>query len=659
MSERTPLLSGELQPQHPRRNSASSNHAPSASTTPWTLQSAATALVVQTRHSLSPSSSDSTPAPAPTALPDGTAELAVHLYALYLVSSIDVRSSGGGIRSQLVLATVNARSRDALCDAIEEILDGEQRVVEDEETSADETALDRTEQGEVERMLWGQWDVDGSGKMACAVDLLLPGYIKRSSPFLSHPLVRHALHTAWYRGVHLDAATATGTGVATGGGLATAHLSSIRRAITPARLHFLYLTSLSIVFGLTLSIALHPGRWITPYALDPQDPTPPANVSPVEVIYLIYAFSWIADLVLHPSSGLTTILSLPTISSLLSLPCSRTTSFNSTVLSIPALTTLLVLPLSPSVPLVYPTGSLMPLSTLLLSTMNRSLRPLALLLPIVILLFIAFSWSMNGDIFRAFLVFPTISTLSNISNMFPTPTPTFAPEHSQRSPLLPMPHILAQSSPPPSEYGVAPFQSRLSLFITLILLLLYALTLGIARSFTPSFPTSDGAHRWRGRSLEDDEWEAEYGPVLARRARRRFAEALRRYLVVEPESSIHATDSLIHAEIERGATEIENGTDVVEGVEGVEARRVRLPNRRERKSILVVPPFNVLCLPLDLLLTMSRALPGRALPRTRHVLFVAREGLAVGLMGPFLQRTAADDALNNVFKMTQPQFAGF
>jgi hypothetical protein len=285
MSERTPLLSGELQPQHPRRNSASSNHAPSASTTPWTLQSAATALVVQTRHSLSPSSSDSTPAPAPTALPDGTAELAVHLYALYLVSSIDVRSSGGGIRSQLVLATVNARSRDALCDAIEEILDGEQRVVEDEETSADETALDRTEQGEVETMLWGQWDVDGSGKMACgestraaatimesahmrgwvrmverqpskdngqregahelvpvrairakcpAVDLLLPGYIKRSSPFLSHPLVRHALHTAWYRGVHLDAATATGTGVATGGGLATAHLSSIRRAITPA-----------------------------------------------------------------------------------------------------------------------------------------------------------------------------------------------------------------------------------------------------------------------------------------------------------------------------------------------------------------------------------------------------------------------------------------
>jgi Na+/H+-dicarboxylate symporter len=62
-----------------------------------------------------------------------------------------------------------------------------------------------------------------------------------------------------------------------------------------SRLHFLYLTSLSIVFGLTLSIALHPGRWITPYALDLQDPTPPANVSPVEVIYLIYAFSWIAD----------------------------------------------------------------------------------------------------------------------------------------------------------------------------------------------------------------------------------------------------------------------------------------------------------------------------------------------------------------------------
>jgi hypothetical protein len=172
----------------------------------------------------------------------------------------------------------------------------------------------------------------------------------------------------------------------------------------------------------------------------------------------------------------------------------------------------------------------------------------------------------------------------------------------------------------------------LSLFITLILLLFYALTLGIARSFTPSFPTSDGAHRWRGRVSEDDEWEAEFGPVLARRARRRFAEALRRYLVVQPETTIRATDSIIHAEIERGATEVENGTDVVEGVE---ARRVRLPNRRERKSIFVVPPFNVLCLPLDLLLAVCRALPsGPALPRTRHVLFVAREGLAVGLMGP-------------------------
>jgi hypothetical protein len=64
-----------------------------------------------------------------------------------------------------------------------------------------------------------------------------------------------------------------------------------------SRLHLLHLGSLLIVFGLTLSIALHPGRWITPYALEPQDPipTPPAKVSPVEVIYLIYAFSWMTD----------------------------------------------------------------------------------------------------------------------------------------------------------------------------------------------------------------------------------------------------------------------------------------------------------------------------------------------------------------------------
>jgi hypothetical protein len=165
----------------------------------------------------------------------------------------------------------------------------------------------------------------------------------------------------------------------------------------------------------------------------------------------------------------------------------------------------------------------------------------------------------------------------------------------------------------------------LSLFITLILLLLYALTLGIARSFVPSFPTSGGAHRWRGRLSEDDEWEAEFGPVLARRARRRFAEPLRRYLVVVP-------DPTIRVELEGEATEIENGSD---GVEGVEIRHARPPNQRERKSVFVVPPFNVLFLPLDLLLAIPRALPsGRALPRITHVLSVAREALAVGLMGP-------------------------
>jgi hypothetical protein len=282
MSERTPLLSGGLQPQHPRPNGGPNR--PSIPTTPWTLHSAATALVVHTRHSLSLTSFDSSTPPSPSGLPDSGASLAVHLYALYLVSSVDARSSGGGIRSQLFLATVNSRIRDALCDAIEEVLDGEQRAVEEEEMSVDETALDRTEQGEVERMLWRLWDVDGSGKMACGesrrrprswtrhvtarmarmgttwlsvdlaaatgsgrsvrvrvrvrvrairaegavVDLLLPGFTKRSSPFLSHPLVRHALHTAWYRGVHLDTATATGPGVA------TVHLSTIRRAITPA-----------------------------------------------------------------------------------------------------------------------------------------------------------------------------------------------------------------------------------------------------------------------------------------------------------------------------------------------------------------------------------------------------------------------------------------
>lgn len=170
------------------------------------------------------------------------------------------------------------------------------------------------------------------------------------------------------------------------------------------------------------------------------------------------------------------------------------------VLSIPALTLALILPIPPSLPLLAPKSPLIPLSTLLLSTLNRSLRPLMLLTPIIIFILALFSWSMNGDILRGF--WTAGATRFTADN---------------------------QSSP--REEGIAPFAARASLFVTMLLLLLASITLGTARSMTPSpSVTSPGGRRWQGNIRPGDDWEEEYGLTAARRARKAFALAVRQYI---------------------------------------------------------------------------------------------------------------------------------
>lgn len=174
-------------------------------------------------------------------------------------------------------------------------------------------------------------------------------------------------------------------------------------------------------------------------------------------------------------------------------------AYTMVVLSIPALTFAVILPLPPSLPLLAPRSSLVPLSALLLSTLNRSLRPLMLLTPAIVFVLALFSWSMDGDVFRGF------------SNPGDT-------------------HLI-RNGPSPLEDGIAPFAARVSLFVTVLLLLLAGITLGTARSMIPSPGVSgQGGRRWRGAIRPGDDWEEEYGLTAARRARKAFALAVKQYI---------------------------------------------------------------------------------------------------------------------------------
>jgi hypothetical protein len=154
--------------------------------------------------------------------------------------------------------------------------------------------------------------------------------------------------------------------------------------------------------------------------------------------------------------------------------------------SIPFLTVLLILPHAPSLP--YLNLSLLPLSRLLVTTLVRSLRGITILMPLVLVLFAVFAWSMNGDIFRLLQDTSTI--------------------------------VL------PTETEIAPFEARVWLIITITLLLFFALTLAASRSRHVGV---DDRPRWQGGVEEEDDWERDFGVLIGRMARRDFAEAVRLY----------------------------------------------------------------------------------------------------------------------------------
>ena len=327
--------------------------------------------------------------------------------------------------------------------------------------------------------------------------------------------------------------------------LVSCHPQSIRWLIRASRLHLLHLASFLVLFGLTIALAIRPPAWVFPYTLE--DETGPFSAT--EIVWAIWtAASWIEVRLYsfghtHAYTSKTLQRPAPLIRRLLLLP---------THLAL----LLLLLPLAPPTSYSLLAISIPTLTTLLLSMLNRCLRSAALLMPLVLALFLLFAWSMNGDIFRGL----SLSAL-----------PT---------------------SPPPIEITIAPFEARLWIFITVVLLLVFSATLTVFRAIMPVREgwDDDQARRWKGAVKEGDEWEKEYGVTVASLARRRYAMAVRN-LVGSLPSPVRTA----------------YGDEDTEGA----GRQTRKPGSevstiRKGSGIAMVVPFNLLCLPLEIARGVAR-----------------------------------------------------
>lgn len=174
------------------------------------------------------------------------------------------------------------------------------------------------------------------------------------------------------------------------------------------------------------------------------------------------------------------------------------TAFAILALSIFPLTFLLVLPMTPS--LVFLHQDIVPLSTLLVHILRRGLRSAGLILPLALLVFGVFAWSLNGDIFRGF---------DTIQIAIPVVSQDLPPGSIEE----------LETFEPPSEPGIAPFETRVWLFTTFVALFLSSISLTLVRILTP--PHVHSNHHVQ------DTWEADYGPTISLAARQNWIMAIR------------------------------------------------------------------------------------------------------------------------------------
>jgi hypothetical protein len=318
--------------------------------------------------------------------------------------------------------------------------------------------------------------------------------------------------------------------------------------------NILHFVSLIILWTLTILIALQPDRSRT---FEP-------SINGLEIGWIIFAFGHVVQALQHPLSTAKTIALLPTVVALLTYPFSSCRPYTSTFqqLSIPFLTVSILLPTPASLPSLFP--SLLPTSVRLFGIVKAGFSGWLLICPILLLFFGLLSFSLNGDIYRGFFVDP--SPFSHVHLNVNT-------------------NHLDRSTTEPAEDGVAPYETRVAIFGTIILLLYFAICLSIAgmaraRHGERRLPSA------RGGSID---WENRHGAELARRSRAKLVIGIRWLMGDLGRDTIQDRAGMRDAEI--GPTESD---DVV------------LRPKPDSVSPPVPVPLNLLLLPLDMAIIVSR-----------------------------------------------------
>ena len=197
--------------------------------------------------------------------------------------------------------------------------------------------------------------------------------------------------------------------------------------------------------------------------------------SPLEIIWMIVTSAAIIQVFQHPLHNRVGkhLFLLP--SALALMTCWTGYGFTFLTFSIPFLTISLTRPGPPSIPFLFP--SLLPHSIRLWEVIIAGFTGWTLIWPVIIVLCVMFSISLNGDIFRGFFVLSTIS-----------------------------------DSDPPVEGGVAPYGTRLAIFGTILILVCLAICLSISNMANRS------ARRAQSESTESDsETQARVEMILGTR----------------------------------------------------------------------------------------------------------------------------------------------
>jgi hypothetical protein len=262
----------------------------------------------------------------------------------------------------------------------------------------------------------------------------------RSHRYLSHPVIVHFVRHLYHHGpksIHHERSKGMLYTLGTAITPRYITLTPLKGHLTTRRAHILHFGSFLALWALTIISAMRPNTWAT--RTSPRISTHSA----LEIIWMIITSAAIIQVFQHPHHNRIGkhILLLP--SALALITCWTGYGFTFLTLSIPFLTISLIRPETPSIPFLFP--SLLPHSIRLWDMIIAGFTGWALLWPVIIVLCVLFSISLNGDIFRGFFVISTRSI-----------------------------------SDPPVEEGVAPYGTRVAIFGTILILAYLAICLSIS-----------------------------------------------------------------------------------------------------------------------------------------------------------------------------------